>query len=383
MKPLLQAVLLLGFVMPAISSTPVVDFDGKSGKSIDVLQEITDNPTTVSETATPQSIIKDGVGTVDVKVAVKSESGEWIVQEPEKSADGVLRYSFLPDDEIQTTYSCTSSNPDPNLNYWKVSSKYTHAPSSGGHPHTNPAPPGLQIPAGTNLPNPVVSNVTAVNTSVVYYWKIPSPAYATRITQDATFSYACTGANRMIVDMKVPNLVELKAGTGYTLTGTTTQHPSPSNHYVTSEFQAQLIKIGQEWYDTCSNSEALSYNDMSLPWGGLFDVSGKWSTPHKEHRFGNNADVSKKWVRKGNRAKLVMMMCKSVLVHSEGDATTEGQPHYHLTPPDSKHPEDFPDPRDERYMDCCLSPGVPVGCIDLESNGVSLPEEMPEITNCP
>ncbi|MEI7481696.1 MAG: hypothetical protein WCK75_05020 [Elusimicrobiota bacterium] len=374
MRPLFQLALLLGFVLPAISAVSDVDFDGKSQKSISLLQEIEANPAGIP---TPENYSSN----IDVKVAYKSESGEWISKAPEKSEDGVLRYSFLPDDEMQTTYSCTTSNPNPSPNYWKVTSKYVNAPARGGHSHTDPAAPVLQMPTGENLPNPFVSNVAAVNTSVVSYWRIPSPAYATRITQDANFSYACTGTNRIIVDMQVPNLVELKAGNGYTLGGTTTQHPSPWNHYVTSDFKVKLTQIGESWKATCPKSDPLIYNDMSLPWGGLFDIHGNWKTPHSGHRFGNNADISKKWVRKGNRIKLVQMICSSARVYSEGDEVDE-VPHYHLALETSKHLEDFPDPLDSRYMDCCLSPGVPVGCVNLENSGAPAQEELDETPDC-
>lgn len=37
----------------------------------------------------------------------------------------------------------------------------------------------------------------------------------------------------------------------------------------------------------------LAVVDMSLPWGGLFDISGKWSPPHSLHRDGKSVDFSK------------------------------------------------------------------------------------------
>ncbi|MBI5746986.1 MAG: hypothetical protein HZA13_08280 [Nitrospirae bacterium] len=32
---------------------------------------------------------------------------------------------------------------------------------------------------------------------------------------------------------------------------------------------------------------------MSLPWGGLFDIDGNWTTPHDWHRVGRSVDFSK------------------------------------------------------------------------------------------
>jgi len=384
MKPVLQAVLFLGLITPSFSAAPNIDFDGIGSKSMDIVQEIENNPETGVIAITPQAgrvSSNDAHGTIKVEVAYKSASGEWIVQEPVKEGDG-LRAIFYPDDEIRTTYSCTTTNPNPSPNYWRVSSTYIDSPY--GHPHTNPVAPKLQTPTGEDLPDLLVSPFLSVNTPFVFYWRVHSPAYATRITRDATFSYACTGTSRLNADMIVPGLVAVKAGTGYTLGGTTTEHPSPLNHYVTEDLHTQLTAIGQTWKATCSESDPLIYNDMSLPRGGLFDITGQWKTSHKLHRFGNNADISKKWVRKGNRAKLVQMMCNYVQVHSEGDKKEEEpQPHYHLTLKTSKHLDDFPDPLDERYMDCCLSP-VPAGCIKLETNGDPMEEVLlPVTTDCP
>jgi hypothetical protein len=35
----------------------------------------------------------------------------------------------------------------------------------------------------------------------------------------------------------------------------------------------------------------LGINDMSLPWGGLFDICNNWATPHSMHRSGTSVDI--------------------------------------------------------------------------------------------
>jgi hypothetical protein len=40
----------------------------------------------------------------------------------------------------------------------------------------------------------------------------------------------------------------------------------------------------------------LVINAISLPWGGLFDYASQWNPPHVSHRFGNDADVSMRWL---------------------------------------------------------------------------------------
>jgi len=37
----------------------------------------------------------------------------------------------------------------------------------------------------------------------------------------------------------------------------------------------------------------LMLNDMSLPWGGLFDVNANWGRPHSGHRRGDSVDINR------------------------------------------------------------------------------------------
>jgi hypothetical protein len=46
------------------------------------------------------------------------------------------------------------------------------------------------------------------------------------------------------------------------------------------------------WNYVLRGGEIIYINDMSLPYGGLFDIQGNWRPPHKTHRTGRNADVS-------------------------------------------------------------------------------------------
>ncbi|MDE2143714.1 MAG: hypothetical protein KGJ84_14995 [Elusimicrobia bacterium] len=118
---------------------------------------------------------------------------------------------------------------------------------------------------------------------------------------------------------------------------------------------------------------------MSLPWGGVFDLNRNWKSPHLSHMFGDNADISKKWVRKGDRAKLLGIMCRYADVRSEGDAAGE-VPHYHLTMHGSLHAEDYASDPHVEFIDCCTPPPGPQGCVDL---GAGHPETLPEQSDRP
>lgn len=392
MKPVLQAVLFLGLVTPCFSVTPEVNFDGASKKSFSITQELATNSLKIN------SILPLPVNTADgisASVAIKSESGEWIEQKPEKVEDKVTYYTFLPDAEIKITYSCTSSNPDPNLNYWQVSAKHTNFPSNAGHIN-HPAVPSLITPAGTVLPNPITSRITPVNTSFVYYWDIPYnydsyetflPAYATKISQDATFSYACTGVSTMIFDMKVPNLVELTKGPGYELVGADVNH-HPKNHFGTAAMNTAVKKLAADFDAVCTTAAvSLSYNDMSLAWGGLYDLNNDWRVPHREHRFGVNIDVGKRQIKKANRKKFIELACGTFNVRSEGDVSSEPKAHYHLTLKSAaKHIGDelVTFDVDPRYTNCCpasAGAAIPDKCMDLYDGG-DLVTEQNTPTDC-
>lgn len=54
---------------------------------------------------------------------------------------------------------------------------------------------------------------------------------------------------------------------------------------------AAMILIASEY--KIATKKLLRPNDMSLPLGGLFDIVGKWTTSHFEHRFGRDIDVNR------------------------------------------------------------------------------------------
>ncbi len=41
----------------------------------------------------------------------------------------------------------------------------------------------------------------------------------------------------------------------------------------------------------------LDVNDISLPWGGEFDIYADWSTPHRAHRTGRTVDIPYRVIR--------------------------------------------------------------------------------------
>jgi hypothetical protein len=89
-------------------------------------------------------------------------------------------------------------------------------------------------------------------------------------------------------------LEELGAGVGYTLTGAKPGHPS--NHWGEPNFVAAVQNVAELYVGEYPN-ETLLYNDISLEYGGVFDVRTSrdpgydWNPPHSTHRLGTNMDI--------------------------------------------------------------------------------------------
>jgi hypothetical protein len=83
-------------------------------------------------------------------------------------------------------------------------------------------------------------------------------------------------------------------GPGYELThgpDNVTRHPD--HHYGTPKFNKALMDLAVAFRDSIPGVPILGYNDMSLRWGGVFDVDQArvWLDPHKGHRNGDMVDM--------------------------------------------------------------------------------------------
>lgn len=106
-------------------------------------------------------------------------------------------------------------------------------------------------------------------------------------------------ASKSIFTM-VPDLGPLSSLQFYRPTGQTGDHPD--NHYGTNDTIFNIQGMAQDYFDLCDEdicNETLGINDMSLPWGGLFDVNGDWKSPHgmivgvEKHRIGKAVDIDR------------------------------------------------------------------------------------------
>jgi hypothetical protein len=95
---------------------------------------------------------------------------------------------------------------------------------------------------------------------------------------------SATGQARVII----PGLVGLSSAPCIKLIGSTADHPI--NHFGTTDTNSKILALANEYYG--KEKKPLYINDMSLIWGGLFDISGTYSPPHHEHTNGTSVDIA-------------------------------------------------------------------------------------------
>lgn len=126
----------------------------------------------------------------------------------------------------------------------------------------------------------------------------------------------------------VQSLEELGPGVGYTLVGDKQQHPS--NHWGVPGFIEAVRTVAAQFAEIYPDTPLL-YNDISLEYGGVFDVQTRtaagydWTPPHDTHRLGRNMDmgVPRGYAQREMAAKL--FRSAGVRVYEEDEY------HWHLT----------------------------------------------------
>lgn len=185
-------------------------------------------------------------------------------------------------------------------------------PNTGGHIHSDGG-----RPLGTL--NPMQGN-SGSDAFLTVTYTAPIASGVIRVSGSGYHPNYGFFSGTFTIGIMVPGLQELGASGNYDLVGQTAAHPS--NHFGTATFLASLGSAAQA-YTTAYPGQRLAYNDISLPYGGLFDISGGWSTPHISHRLGTDADL--RLVPAQQRQKLQQLIYKSgiSLILVEGN-------HWHL-----------------------------------------------------
>lgn len=189
-----------------------------------------------------------------------------------------------PSDQLQTLQVSVIDTLGVTLKNRWVQLRLSAVEGTAGHAHQNtstyPKPPGTFPPAGT-IVSVNTGNTTGIAT-VVYRSPDPSgPVWIQALSSGA-------GTAKKKIDVQVDGLQQFNPGSTADLTGDRPEHPS--NHWATSAHIANLNRL--IWYFARQwPTEKLTFNDSSLPLGGLYDINAHWTIDHVGHRWGNNTDL--------------------------------------------------------------------------------------------
>jgi hypothetical protein len=182
-------------------------------------------------------------------------------------------------------------------------------PMSGGHDHNDLELPLTQQGAfygQENSDNPLVLTTDASGRAVVDSF-VASPI-AGRYIVTASLVAASAIRDTVNLTVAVPGLELLPEGQNYVKIGGTCDHHGPSDkslaevpancrtpdndHWVASSSLASLDSAALAFREDQRNRTGLMrLNDVSLPFGGLFDIAGRWRTKHDSHRTGRDVDI--------------------------------------------------------------------------------------------
>ena len=95
-------------------------------------------------------------------------------------------------------------------------------------------------------------------------------------------------ANTQRFIVGVDGLTSLVPSSYYRLTGQTPSHPD--NHWAMEDVVGYIQQMASAFY-LDNNNATLGINDMSLVYGGLFDIAADWNIPHSLHRLGRSVDI--------------------------------------------------------------------------------------------
>ncbi len=145
--------------------------------------------------------------------------------------------------------------------------------------------------------------------------------------------------------VRVPNLQLLPNSADYVKIGGTIEHRGPpgfttdNNHYGTATLAAAIQVISAEHRRTFT--QLLKINDMSLPFGGGFDIYGRWHTDidvpgcrqpgfgHCTHRLGQDVDVDD---LTADGTLVDGLWLREAVAQGRGNFRNEGN-HFHLSFP--------------------------------------------------
>jgi hypothetical protein len=263
----------------------------------------------------PRKVERSLFCSIEAKPSIAPPTGNCVGPAAFTSRD-TITYRFL-----------SGGNPVPNC---LVAIEVYAEQKTGGHCHAD-----ASRPTGTPGPGEVVSGNTGADGNqfrVVHTWpevggRLKVLFYSTQSgcpffnDRDTAFTYCILHFG----------LNPLPAGTGYEFIGgpdNVSRHPD--HHMVRAEVRDALQSAATAFAAEFPDGPLLGINDISLMWGGVFDIDGAsdWRQPHCSHRRGIEIDL--RTSNLGDRlAKL-----ERILRERRFRILKEKQPpHWHLTLP--------------------------------------------------
>lgn len=223
------------------------------------------------------------------------------------------------DDKTTSTIMVTATNPPPEG--CTVNFKVEPVENSGGHSHGGNRPKGTVTPTTLTIPAGSLEPVYALYSS-------SDVSGQEKIIVEVNGSKA----DEKMVEVKVPDLMPLDSLSWYNLTGSTSSHSA--NHYGTNSTKVAVYNMASDYWNEAL--VRLGINDMSLPWGGLFDINGNWSSSpgHSLHRTGESVDID----RCADGVLVDQELLDKIALRYDGERTVEDA----LKPPPCAGPADTP-----------------------------------------
>jgi len=198
-----------------------------------------------------------------------------------------------PNERNELLFNILVTNGIDSIPNYELDIEIEFADSSGGHQHSDPGyPNNLRGTLTDSLTNQsqVGSIITSSNQNGLIFLKYISNQSSGKFIITARSTSESLSISDTIT-VKVPNLLQFGEIGSYTLTGETINHVN--NHYLINQQAINSLlgassAFGNSKWNT---SGEMRLNDMSLEWGGLFDISGQWRTPHNSHRTGRDVDI--------------------------------------------------------------------------------------------
>lgn len=171
-----------------------------------------------------------------------------------------------------------------------------------------------------------------------YQWDLPEAAQEWKLTVtarfenpfrpgtivQATFALDDVFASRYTGLVRVPD-----GGQDYDRVGGTATHPEHLNDWGTSALVSRMQRAARLYRE--ATGDRTRVNDMSLPYGGRFDLGGAWGGSHREHRFAEVDTRPYNWTERGRQRFNVALQAAGLTAIVESD-------HFHARAPGSAFP---------------------------------------------